>query len=130
VAEPPAPVTERQTPVTEHRTPVTERRTPVDTPPRMVETAPAVKPALRSAQAGELAVHVGSFQDAARAQRLVQRLSGAGFAVFEIREVIDDQPWVRVYAGPFATLAMAEQARERLTGGGIVAYARVVTVGQ
>jgi cell division protein FtsN len=83
-----------------------------------------------SARAGELAVHVGSFHDAERAERLLLRLTGAGFAAYAVRDIVDGEPWVRVYAGPYATQAEAAQARDRLTEGGVVAYARIIPVAQ
>jgi len=110
--------------------PVVKRETPVDTPPAAVVTEPAVRPSSTPARTGDLAVHVGSFHDAARAERLMQNLVSAGFAAYDTRDVVDGAPWVRVYAGPFATQAAAEQARDRLTKGGVVAYARVIIVGQ
>ncbi len=114
---PPAVVVQRERPAVDRPAPTT--RTPAADP------APAVP-----ARTGELAVHVGSFHDAERAERLLQRLTGAGFAAYETRDVVDGEPWVRIYAGPYATPAEAAQARDRLTEGGVVAYARIITVGQ
>jgi type II secretory pathway predicted ATPase ExeA/cell division septation protein DedD len=117
-------------PVAESPTPALVREKPIAKPPVEAAPEPKAEPVSAPARTGDLAVHVGSFHDAARADRLMQRLAGAGFAAYETRDTVDGAPWVRVYAGPYATPAMAEQARDRLTGDGIVAYARVITVGE
>jgi general secretion pathway protein A len=116
--------------VAKPQAPVVKREKPAALPPAAVASEPAVKTPSTPARTGDLAVHVGSFHDAARAERLKQRLASAGFAAYETRDVIDGGPWVRVFAGPFANRAAAEQARDQLTQGGVVAYARVITVGQ
>ena len=79
---------------------------------------------------GDLAVHVGSFQDAARAEQLRQRLAGAGWPSTRRGTWSTASRGSASTPGPSRPDAAAEQARERLTGDGIVAYARVITVGQ
>lgn len=113
----------------------TPRERPAVRPPAAEVTVPVVqatRPAATTppAASGELAVHVGSFHDAERATHLMQRLTAAGFAAYETQDVVDGAPWVRVYAGPYATEDEADQARKRLTEGGVVAYARVIAVGE
>lgn len=124
VVPPPEVVTEAALPVVKRPEP------PADTPEAAVREVAAVPERPSPARVGDLVVHVGSFHDAARADRLRQRLAGAGLATYETRDTVDGNPWVRVYAGPFETRVAAEQARDRLTGDGIVAYARIITVGQ
>jgi Mrp family chromosome partitioning ATPase/cell division septation protein DedD len=95
-----------------------------ETPPPRRETAPPPAPAPRDFLArtvpliaGETvwAVHVSSFQTQGPADEEAARFAAAGFpTVLHSVEVPEKGRWIRIYVGPFADRATAEEAAGRV----------------
>lgn len=99
-AAPPA----RETP----RTPPAETPAPAATPP-----APAAQPAPAPTSGTGFVVQLGAFGNAAEANRLRDRLRGAGITAFTDAVDTDKGRLTRVKAGPVASRADAEQLKTR-----------------
>ncbi|PJK10416.1 sporulation protein [Lysobacteraceae bacterium NML95-0200] len=99
---------------------------PVKMDAQVQDALPAPPPSPATA-AGDYAVNFGSYASRADADRIVAALAGLQLnAVTEPVKLADKQAW-RVYIGPFASRADAEQARIRALTLGNNARATVVT---
>lgn len=110
---------------------------PEPAPASEPESAPASDPRPQAAGSEDgpypdtfqgLGVHVGSFRDYQRARRLADRMAATGHEVSIPEVVVDDQPWYRVYSGPFDTMDEADSAEVHLLTSRLATWTMVVRV--
>ncbi|MGH8616629.1 MAG: SPOR domain-containing protein [Burkholderiales bacterium] len=94
-----------------------------ETKPPAKAAAPAkaeVKPAPpAAAPAGQFVVQVAALSDTAKAQVMKEQIAAAGYAAYTESVPTASGPVMRVRAGPFATRAAAEAARDKLKAAGM-----------
>ncbi len=85
--------------------------------------APALPP-----PGAEYMIHVASFRQVDRAATLAERLRRSGFPAENGDAEIDGVTWHRVYSGPYRSVELARQARDRLLAMHLTEYARIFRV--
>jgi DedD protein len=106
--------------------PKAEAKAPAPAPAKAVAPAPS-KPAppakaetkAAAPAAGQFVVQVAALSDKAKAQAMKDQIAAAGFPAYTESVPTASGPVVRVRAGPFATRAAADAARDKLKGQGM-----------
>ncbi|MDR6991411.1 MULTISPECIES: SPOR domain-containing protein [Luteimonas] len=121
---PAAPAASRPVPAQTPATPTTEqlpeeappaRTPPAQTPPAATPAPPPATPAAAAPTSGTgFIVQLGAFSNAAEADRLRDRLRGAGITAFTDSVDTDKGRLTRVKAGPVATRGEADQLKTRV----------------
>lgn len=102
--------------------PKAEAKAPAPVPaPAPPKAAPPAKAETKTAApaAGQFVVQVAALADTAKAQAMKDQIAAAGYAAYTESVPTASGPVLRVRAGPFATRAAAEVARDKLKARGM-----------
>lgn len=101
--------------------PVTAPDAGAATPDATAAPAPSMRRQANGAAVDAFAVAAGAFAEPVNAERMLARLTDMALNAFTRQsQAADGRTLTRVYAGPFATRAIAEAARQRLISEGVI----------
>jgi DedD protein len=101
--------------------PKAEAKAPAPAPAPPPKAAPPAKAETKTAApaAGQFVVQVAALADTAKAQAMKDQIAAAGYPAYTESVPTASGPVLRVRAGPFATRAAAEAARDKLKARGM-----------
>ncbi|MCW5605950.1 MAG: SPOR domain-containing protein [Burkholderiales bacterium] len=114
----PAAATEKPAPQPPGK-PAPAKKAPVKAAEKTQTTKDAPPKAPAAKAAGQFVVQVAALSDPAKAKQMQQRIAGAGIKSYTEIVKTEKGEVTRVRAGPFATRAAAEQARDQLKAMGL-----------